>query len=114
MRGQRRAQLLQRRVAAIWSERALLVMFNLLLVAKEVGSKRSLLAAIKDDGSERLLLAVLCDEGSLLVAIKVDGSIVQQEMRVVVEGINGDLQLCELLGWVEATEMAVGVVGTQL
>ncbi|RWW40203.1 hypothetical protein BHE74_00054399 [Ensete ventricosum] len=75
MRGQRRAQLLQRRAAAVWSERALLVVFNLLLVAKEVGSKRSPLAAIKEDGSERLLLAVLCGEGSLLVVIKVDGSI---------------------------------------
>ncbi|RWW12361.1 hypothetical protein GW17_00023974 [Ensete ventricosum] len=64
---------------------------NLLLVAKEVGSKRSPLAAIKEDGSERLLLAVLCGEGSLLVVIKVDGSIVQQEMHVVVEGINEDL-----------------------
>ncbi|RRT42530.1 hypothetical protein B296_00049114 [Ensete ventricosum] len=41
--------------------------------------------------SERLLLAALCDKGSLLVAIMVDGSIVQQEMHAAVEGIKGDL-----------------------
>ncbi|RZS19665.1 hypothetical protein BHM03_00052098 [Ensete ventricosum] len=46
MRGQWSAQLLQRRAATVYSERSLLVLFNLLLVAiKEVGSKRSLLVA---------------------------------------------------------------------
>ncbi|RRT82912.1 hypothetical protein B296_00006565 [Ensete ventricosum] len=58
------------------SERSLLVVIKSLLVTIKIdGSERSLLATIKEDGSERSLLAVLCSDRSLLVVIKVDGSV---------------------------------------
>ncbi|RWW46038.1 hypothetical protein BHE74_00048064, partial [Ensete ventricosum] len=95
-KGQQSAQLLQKRVAVVWSERLLLIVFNLLLVAiKAIGSERSLLVPLC---SERSLLVALCNERSLLVmnksllvATKVDDSIVQQEVRSAVEGVKGDL-----------------------
>ncbi|RWW03716.1 hypothetical protein GW17_00033101 [Ensete ventricosum] len=77
----------QRRTAAVWSERPLLVVFNLLLAAiKEVGSERSLLVAFVPQE-----IAAGCDQGGWQREITA-GSVVQR--RIAAGRDQGRWQRC--------------------